>query len=357
MPRQISIFFVSCLLLVCNACTTINTNKETAPSLFVEATGFGSDKKTALQDAFRDAIQKTYGAFVTTESRLDNQRLTKDIVSEYSSAIISKYELLGEGRAADGRYKVDIAALVSSSKLLDYVMAKSKPQGPTNADGSQIYAQVSTALKSKQQSDKLLKSILSDFPRPALKASVGTLTSRIDQDRQVFLRVPYKVEWNDSFVKSFEQIVEYVSYNTCKKPTADQSRCQFDILFSTGFWRWSPRTGYKFADNIQYKAVQQALSTQAAITVSFIDQDDRTIGSVCRKLNLYNNYIPGPLQLGSKYESTFQAPLLLVGEDFIQISEYSIEGMIETPVNFSAIDSIKSMVPLITSGCDSTRSK
>lgn len=344
------------LILTSASCSGIKTHEANAPpSLFIEANGNGATRQQALHDAFREAIQKTYGVLIKSELRVDNDRLTKDVINEYSSAIISKYDVLNEGKASDGNYKIRIAALVSSSKLLDYVLANTKAQGSNKADGSQIYAQISTALRNKQQGDRLLQSIASDFPTPALKANLGTLSSRIDQDRQVFLRIPYKIEWNKYFLESFQQIIEYVSTRVCLAPTEDQYRCQYDVLFSSGYRSWPPKIGYKFTDNIQADTVKRWISPNVGLTVNFMDKAGRKFDSVCLNINLTNNQKTGALLLGPNNSGVY-APLVYEGQQYLGIGDYSLEGVLETQVtNIQAIEGIKGISPKITPGCPQIR--
>lgn len=346
---RIAVLIIAALVAGCASLKPLGAGN--SPALFVEATGYGPDRSAALQEAFKDAIQKTYGVLITTESRVENDRLTKDVINEYSSAIITKYDVLAEGKDSSSSYKVTIGALVSSNKLMDYVLANTQKGGANKTDGSQIYAQISTALKSKRQGDSLIQSIVSDFPRPALKASVGSLNSRIDLDRQVFLRIPYKIEWNKSYLESFQEIVEYVSTRKCPAATDDQYKCQYDISFIKGYWSWSPKVGYKLADNLQVATVRRRITPNISLKVNFLNAAGLAFDSACMDVNLTQNQKTGLLITGPNNSGSF-APLVWDTGQFIAIGEYTFEGTMEISVsNIQAIDKIRSISAQILSEC------
>lgn len=344
-------FALVCLCLLSTACSTLGTSQGSTPSLFVEVSGYGRNRNSALQDAFKNAIQKTYGVLITTQSRVDNDRLTKDVINEYSSAIINKYDLLSEGKDSANGYRVSIAALVSSSKLLDYMLANTKQQGPKKADGSQIYAQISTALRSKQQGDRLLESILTDFPKPALKASLGRLSSRIDQDRQVFLRIPYKIEWNSTYLESLRQITEYISVKKCPVATEDQYNCQYDVVFLGGSYSWSSRVGYKLADNIQADTFRSQIKPTIGLNVEFLDKSGTTLDKACVNLNLTQNYLKSPTFFGSANLSGL-VPLVWDRGNSTAIGNFTLEEVMEIRVsNLNAIEKIQGIRANLTREC------
>lgn len=338
-------------IMVCGCASFGISGSSNPPALFVEASGYGFNRRAALQDAFRNAIQKTYGVLITTQSRVDNDQLTKDVINEYSAAVITKYELLSENKDSDSGYTVKIAALVSSSKLLEFASTKTKIQGQSKAEGAQIYAQLSTALESKKQGDRLLQSLLTDYPTPALNAKLGLLGSRIDQERLVFLQVPYKITWNKSFLESLQQTVEYVSHKKCRAPTEDQYRCQYDVLFLSSNGLWTTRVGYKLADSVQSGAVRQLINPNVGLRVSFLDIAGRTIDTACLNINLSQNQKDRQLFFVGNNDYYF-APLVYEGGLYTAVGNYTLEGVMEVPVgNIQAINNIKNMSAVVTTQC------
>ncbi len=82
----------------------------------VNAKGFGTDRGTALQDAYRNAVSQAVGTYVSSETSVENFVVIKDAISTKSQGYITSYAVVTEG-PANGMFQMEINAKVSLSPL------------------------------------------------------------------------------------------------------------------------------------------------------------------------------------------------------------------------------------------------
>lgn len=85
-------------------------------------TGTGSTKEEATKNALRDALEQTYGTFVSANTLVINDKLIKDEIVSISSGNIVKYEVVS---FIDSKPMiVTVEAVVSISNLITYAQNK-----------------------------------------------------------------------------------------------------------------------------------------------------------------------------------------------------------------------------------------
>ncbi len=80
----------------------------------------GSARNQALQNAQRQAVEQGVGALIDSQTISQNFQIIKDEILSSSRGFVTKYEILEEGRTADGSaFMVKIRAEVSSNGIRD----------------------------------------------------------------------------------------------------------------------------------------------------------------------------------------------------------------------------------------------
>ena len=86
--------------------------------------GQGVTKEKARLNAFRNAIERTYGAFISSNTEILNDELIKDEIITVSSGNIKKFDILSEIQLPSGEYTMTIKATVSVQKLISFCESK-----------------------------------------------------------------------------------------------------------------------------------------------------------------------------------------------------------------------------------------
>jgi hypothetical protein len=288
--------------------------------LYVTAHGEGATKDAAVNDAFRDAIQRSAGVLINSQLVQQNGKITQDLLQEYSSAYITSYEVIQQGRAKSGLYGVDIAANVSSTKLAARLGDYGKKGSASTPKGEQIYAQVSTQIKSRTQGDAFLQNIIEEFPHGAFKVSVGSVKPSITSIREIVLNVPVEVRWSRSYLNALKQTIRYVAVDSCVALNDRQPACNYQIAFhNPGILGFSTTQAYMLADDVQGRIVTQQLNPMSVLVLNFYGEDDKALARMCSYLDMssINQVISGSLKVSEPlmsrirgveiYERTFKS--------------------------------------------------
>jgi hypothetical protein len=86
--------------------------------------GSGSTKEEATRNALRNAIEQTFGTFVSSNTEVLNDELIKDEIISVTSGNIEKYSLISSDNTIEGKTTVIVKAIVSIGKLVQYAQSK-----------------------------------------------------------------------------------------------------------------------------------------------------------------------------------------------------------------------------------------
>lgn len=273
------------LLCTVAGCAMIKTNNAlgSVPSVFVIGEGIGADKDSALNDAFRDAVQKGVGVLVRSQIVLDQGKITKDVVQEYSAGFISSYEVISQTRSINGMSKIKIGALISSTKLLSKLRPVSSGSAAGNIKSEKIYAQITTLSNSLEQGDALLMYALEGYPTRAIKVKLGDPRLVLDQNRDKALEVPYTISWSNDYLESLLEAIKFVSNDRCLVFGGFGSNCTYDVKVGE-VW------GYKLADKRQASILSAYIKPNIGVSVRLIGEGESLLGSYCMPFDANPGY-------------------------------------------------------------------
>lgn len=87
-------------------------------------TGSGESKEIAVQAALRSAVEQAYGVFVSSNTTILNDELTKDEIATVSSGNIKSYQEIDSQLLEGSSWVVSVRAIVSTSSLASYAKAR-----------------------------------------------------------------------------------------------------------------------------------------------------------------------------------------------------------------------------------------
>lgn len=86
----------------------------------------GATKDEAIKMALRNAIEQTFGAFVSSNTTVLNDQLANDEIVSLSSGNVKSYEILTENLLPNNRFFVTLQATICMNKLVNYINSNSK---------------------------------------------------------------------------------------------------------------------------------------------------------------------------------------------------------------------------------------
>lgn len=99
------------------------TINRTSGNAVLTALGQGATISDATRDALRNAIEETYGAFVSSNTTILNDNIIKDEIISLSEGNIVAYEVKSKSYI-NKMWMVEVLAEISQSKLQSYVQSK-----------------------------------------------------------------------------------------------------------------------------------------------------------------------------------------------------------------------------------------
>lgn len=93
-------------------------------SVTLVMSGIGATKQDATHAALRNAIEQTYGVFVSAHTEILNDSLVRDEIITIASGNVYSYHELGASVLPNGNHEVTLQATLSSQKLVAYAQSK-----------------------------------------------------------------------------------------------------------------------------------------------------------------------------------------------------------------------------------------
>ncbi|MBQ9345087.1 MAG: hypothetical protein IJT88_07740 [Kiritimatiellae bacterium] len=128
--------------------------------------GTGTNRTKALEDAYRDAIERAVGLYADAEQLMENQELVKDQILTHSNAYIERYDIEKETDLGRGLLEVQILAVVKKTVLtrkLEGLMPAQTfklKQTFTHKDTTEINAKTTTIRKRDKDAAALVHNAL-----------------------------------------------------------------------------------------------------------------------------------------------------------------------------------------------------
>ena len=141
------------LMLIAGATTSVASAQKDVELVVASD---GNSKQDATISALRSALEQVYGAFVSSNTKIMNDRLVSDEMVSITNGVVKKYTYLTEKEIA-GKYYVVLKAIISPQKLLSYA----QPNGTSSIkiDG----AQMATDMRLKKINEKNRLSALNNI--------------------------------------------------------------------------------------------------------------------------------------------------------------------------------------------------
>jgi len=193
---------------------------------YIEVRGQGSTAEEARMNGFRLAVEQALGSVIASETEQNNSRIRRDEVISYAAGFVERFEIVNTMNSGSG-YEIAMRVWIQRTNLAERLLVKSKADG--QVDGARAAIAVDTAQYSRSQGDRLLTTVLRDFPERSFDVKLEPTRVEIDSSRNTQLIVPYLIVWNKKYIKSLMESwskVETCGWNGCvmDNPTLDLIR-------------------------------------------------------------------------------------------------------------------------------------
>ena len=96
-----------------------------ADEVTLNASGSATTQDAAVKNALRNAIEQAYGAFISTNTQILNNKLVKDEIVSLSQGVVKSYNIESSAYIKESnRYFVTVKAVVSMNTMASFVNSK-----------------------------------------------------------------------------------------------------------------------------------------------------------------------------------------------------------------------------------------
>ena len=177
-------------------------------ALAIEVQGEGSTLESALNNAFKVAIDNQVGVILDTERKLLNGKITHNQVLSYSAGYIATYRIIHHIHIRDrDLHQVNVDVTVASSKLKNFLLSSNHNPQSFNVDN--IKAQIKLYKEGYVDGQKLLDNTLKYFPKEAINVKVHNFNIVADyhNPNKHYLQVPFTVSWNQGYLVALQELL------------------------------------------------------------------------------------------------------------------------------------------------------
>lgn len=176
--------------------------------LYVEVVGEGTTLDQARQQGFALAVEHAVGTVIVSETAVRNSRMVRDEIITYSSGYVDRFEIVKQ-QPVGNRIQVSMKIWVKHSKLANRLLNQSETAG--TIDGGRISAQIQSLQRERTSGDRLLQSVLADYPRRAFDIELAPTRVFFDANRNGQLEVAFYLSWNKLYIDSMAEAVAAIN--------------------------------------------------------------------------------------------------------------------------------------------------
>lgn len=290
--------------------------RDEQPIYYVQVKGSGRSIEEARENAFNLAIDKAVGSLVVKESSVSNQAVLRNNSFSYSSAYISDWKQVSKNTGATVELVLDV--WVAGSNISQRIISQEKQAG--SIDGDKIIAKLDSIEKEQHDGDKLLQTVLHDFPYRAYNVKLKPAEFEQLDNREIEMKIYFDVQWNDNYVSSLKEVFTRVGQS-------NQSNQSYIVKERPGkFGRFTQF----FLDEKRYQLVYDELVlSEPVVKLQVFDKQQKDLLVKCYS---YQNLRENMIQPSWTHHNTinvyedleFYIPLYITKDQLSKFSTYTV---------------------------------
>jgi hypothetical protein len=235
--------------------------------LYVEVVGEGATVDQARQQGFRLAVEHAVGTVVSSETEVRNDRQTRDEIITYAAGYVDRFQVVEQQRVGN-RVLVNMKVWVRPSKIANRLLNRSATAG--TVEGGRINTQIQTLQHERTSGDRLLKSVLADYPKRAFVIEMDKTQVIFDANRTGQLEIAFYLTWSRAYLDSVAEALAAINQRSdcgglfgCRNVASQIDVVRPGLGSATQAW---------FNDKIADQMVRKELiQSQPTIRVAIVD--------------------------------------------------------------------------------------
>lgn len=176
---------------------------------YLQVRAQGRDEKHARDQAFRLAVEQAIGALVVAETEVRRGNVDRNDVISYSSGFVHDFDIVKRSQV-NGVHEIVVDVWVARSHLADRLLSTSRTDAVV--EGGRVSRQIETLQHSRDQGDRVLATVLADFPARAFEIKLGKTKVLVNEFRQPVLSIWVDIAWSTPYLKALDEAVKHISH-------------------------------------------------------------------------------------------------------------------------------------------------
>lgn len=172
----------------------------------IRVEGMGLSVEQAKQDGFRKAVEFSVGSVVVTNREYAKQRQLVDEIVLAGAGYVTNHVVI-QTRHVQPYVYITMDVYVADSRIADRIISKSKSDNRIDTQG--LIDLSKSYNEQEEKIDNVIRSVMTSYPRHAFNITAEKSYVVQDNNRNMTMVIPYQIYWNNNFVKSFKEILEY----------------------------------------------------------------------------------------------------------------------------------------------------
>jgi hypothetical protein len=291
---------------------------------YIEVAGTGHGVTEARNNGFRLAVESALGSLISSETVVQNGRVQRDEIISYAAGFVDRFETVDTRTGPDG-VTVTMRVWVKRSALADRLLNRSEQSG--QIDGARASVQIITLNDERATGDRLLQTVLNDFPRRAFDIKMEPANVN-RQNRTAVLDVIFNLSWNQDYLRSLWVALDATSQRKGRPVAA------ITVAGGNLFSRWGGEA--KFDDAHKLNQLTNAMiNSRPSLLVTVRGSARETLYTACFLLQELDHQ-PDYWVNNERF--------VRVGSNFAQVvTGYRYKGQLQIPVNPAVLARVTSI--------------
>lgn len=244
---------------------------------FVEVQSQAATFEAAKAEGFRLAVEHAVGSLILSETEVRNSRIVRDEIISYAAGYVDRFEITSRSDRPN-QVTLTMKIWVGQSALSNRLLNESKGAG--RVEGERVNAQIQTFQQQRQTGDRVLTTVLNDFPRRAFNVGVLPTQVVVDKSRTPYLRLSFDVSWNQLYLDSLAEAVRVIGQR--KECSAWRNNCLNTQTIQVIMPGYASNTQAWFDDDMAWQLMdQQMLQSRPAFQVVIKNPQGRAQTKMC----------------------------------------------------------------------------
>jgi hypothetical protein len=242
---------------------------------YIEVAGNGNTPEEARMNGFRIAVEQAVGSLIASETEVNQGRIKRDEIISYAAGYVDRFEIVQTDNVGSG-WRVNMKVWVGRSALANRLLYQSKE--PARIDGERAAVAVETTQYERKQGDRILQTVLNDFPRRSFDVEIQNPSVALNLFRRPELGIPFRVRWNYNYLSSLWSALEATSSNpqagNCYNHNRDCAQVAYVRVISgsggPGFFGWNGTAGFNDSQKMGM-IINEFIRSDPAILLTVLD--------------------------------------------------------------------------------------